>query len=91
MDGLGETDAAEGGGGAEHPGGLARRPKPAEAMTSAAYASLQAVPMRLHDRSLGALTLLRRRAGHLAEEDVPLAQALGDARSDALVDRTGPR
>ncbi|MFD9116454.1 hypothetical protein ACFU6M_08940 [Streptomyces bottropensis] len=67
MDGLGETDAAEGGGGAEHPGGLARRSKPAEAMTSAGYASLQAVPMRLHDRSLGALTLLRRRAGHLAE------------------------
>ncbi|WP_328412453.1 GAF domain-containing protein [Streptomyces violaceus] len=60
-------------------------PKLATAMLEAGYESLQAIPVRLHDRPLGALTLLRRRPGHLAEDDVHLAQALADSAALALM------
>ncbi|HSX99375.1 MAG TPA: GAF domain-containing protein [Streptomyces sp.] len=62
-----------------------RWPVLAEVMTRTGYASLQAVPMRLQDRSLGSLTLLRRRTGRLSEEDVQLAQALADSATLALM------
>ncbi|WP_458244856.1 GAF domain-containing protein [Streptomyces sp. MAI_2237] len=55
------------------------------AMTTTGYRSLQAIPMRLHERSLGGLTLLRRRAGQLAADDVDLAQALADSASLGLM------
>ncbi|MFJ4815986.1 GAF domain-containing protein [Streptomyces sp. NPDC088801] len=62
-----------------------RWPKLATAMADAGYESLQAVPVRLHERPLGALTLLRRRPGRLAEDDVHLAQALADSAALALM------
>ncbi|MEU1573291.1 GAF domain-containing protein [Streptomyces collinus] len=60
-----------------------RWPKLATAMAEAGYESLQAIPVRLHERPLGALTLLRRRG--LAEDDVHLAQALADSAALALM------
>ncbi|MFD8301668.1 GAF domain-containing protein [Streptomyces sp. NPDC059690] len=62
-----------------------RWPALVTAMTAVGYRSLQAIPMRLHERSLGGLTLLRRRAGHLAADDVHLAQALADSASLGLM------
>lgn len=40
-----------------------RWPKPVAAMTENGYESVQAIPVRLHERPLGALTLLRQRSG----------------------------
>ncbi|MFE0257793.1 GAF and ANTAR domain-containing protein [Streptomyces sp. NPDC059010] len=62
-----------------------RWPRLVNAMGVAGYDSLLAVPMRLHERTLGALTLLRRRAGHLGGDDVHLAQALADSATLALM------
>ncbi|MFD6173784.1 GAF domain-containing protein [Streptomyces coeruleorubidus] len=62
-----------------------RWPKLAPALVDAGYESLQAIPMRLHERPLGALVLLRRRSGQLAEDDVHLAQALADSAALALM------
>ncbi|MET7475976.1 GAF and ANTAR domain-containing protein [Streptomyces sp. NPDC005648] len=62
-----------------------RWPRLAAAMIEAGYGSLQAIPMRLHDRTLGALTLLRRRTGRLPEDDLHLAQALADSATLALM------
>ncbi|MDC0765353.1 GAF and ANTAR domain-containing protein [Streptomyces sp. HD] len=62
-----------------------RWPKLVNAMGVAGYDSLLAVPMRLHERTLGALALLRRRAGHLTGDDVHLAQALADSATLALM------
>ncbi|MEU9474489.1 GAF and ANTAR domain-containing protein [Streptomyces sp. NPDC048191] len=62
-----------------------RWPKLVTAMLEAGYGSLNAVPMRLHDRPLGTLTLLRSHAGGLPEDDVLLAQALADSATLALM------
>jgi transcriptional regulator with GAF, ATPase, and Fis domain len=62
-----------------------RWPKLVAAMIEAGYDSLQAIPMRLHERSLGALTLLRRDPGYLTEDDEALAQALADSAVLALM------
>lgn len=62
-----------------------RWPKLVNAMGVAGYDSLQAVPMRLHERTLGALTLLRRRTGRMSLDDVHLAQALADTATLALM------
>ncbi|MGW2822000.1 hypothetical protein ACWC24_13455 [Streptomyces sp. NPDC001443] len=63
----------------------ARRPGLVTAMTGAGYDSLQAVLVRLHERSLGGLTLLRRSAGDLAADDVHLAQSLADSAALGLM------
>ncbi|MFJ6087810.1 GAF domain-containing protein [Streptomyces sp. NPDC092369] len=62
-----------------------RWPALATAMTEAGYACLQAVPVRLHERTLGVLTLLRRRSGDLPEDDLHIAQALADSAALALM------
>ncbi len=62
-----------------------RRPKLVTAMIKYGYNSLQAIPMRLQGRPLGALTLLRRQPGHLNDDDVHLAQALADSAVLALM------
>jgi GAF domain-containing protein len=62
-----------------------RWPKLATAMIESDYGSLQAIPVSLHARPLGALTLLRRSPGRLAEDDVHLAQALADSAALALM------
>ncbi|MFJ1809580.1 MULTISPECIES: GAF domain-containing protein [unclassified Streptomyces] len=62
-----------------------RWPHLVAAVVEAGYGSLQAIPMRLQDRPLGALTLLRRPSGHLAPDDVHLAQALADSAALALM------
>ncbi|KUN68848.1 hypothetical protein AQJ46_20005 [Streptomyces canus] len=41
--------------------------------------------MRLQERPLGALTLLRRHPGRLSDDDVHLAQALADSAALALM------
>ncbi|MEU6222117.1 GAF and ANTAR domain-containing protein [Streptomyces sp. NPDC047042] len=62
-----------------------RWPELATAMTDAGYRSLQTVPVRLHERPLGGLTLLGYRVGALADDDVHLAQALADSAALALM------
>jgi signal transduction protein with GAF and PtsI domain len=61
------------------------------AVIEAGYDSLQAIPVQLHRRTLGVLTLLRRQLGPLAPDDVHLAQALADSAALALMHwSTGP-
>ncbi|MER7577115.1 GAF and ANTAR domain-containing protein [Streptomyces sp. NPDC126514] len=62
-----------------------RWPQLAAAMTGLGYGSLQAVPVRLHERPLGVLTLLRTSPGCPPEDDVHLAQALADSAALALM------
>lgn len=62
-----------------------RWPKLVAAMAENGYESVQAIPVRLHERPLGALTLLRQRSGHLVEDDVHLAQALADSAALGLM------
>ncbi|MEU3859750.1 GAF and ANTAR domain-containing protein [Streptomyces sp. NPDC028722] len=62
-----------------------RWPALVPAMSAAGYRSLNTVPVRLHDRSLGALTLLNARTGHLPDGDLHLAQALTDSAALALM------
>lgn len=62
-----------------------RWPQLVTAMIEAGYDALQAVPVRVHERPLGSLTLLRRRAGHLTDDDVHLAQALADSAALGLM------
>jgi transcriptional regulator with GAF, ATPase, and Fis domain len=49
------------------------------------FASVHAVPMRLHDQMLGALGLFGTTAGSLTDEDLSLGQALAHVASVALV------
>ncbi|WAU85992.1 GAF and ANTAR domain-containing protein [Streptomyces sp. Qhu-G9] len=62
-----------------------RWPKLVTAMTDAGYRSLQTVPVRLHERPLGGLTLLNTRAGAMPNDDAHLAQALADSAALALM------
>ncbi|MGW7257399.1 GAF and ANTAR domain-containing protein [Streptomyces sp. NPDC054834] len=55
------------------------------AMTEAGYRSLQTVPVSLHGRPLGALTLLNTRAGALDEGEADLARALADTSALSLM------
>ncbi|MFL5999436.1 MAG: GAF and ANTAR domain-containing protein [Streptomyces sp.] len=55
------------------------------AVIEAGYDSLQAIPVRLHQRTLGVLTLLRRQLGPLTPDDVHVAQALADSAALALM------
>ncbi|MFG2466021.1 GAF and ANTAR domain-containing protein [Streptomyces canus] len=60
-------------------------PQLVAAVIDAGYDSLQAIPVRLHQRTLGVLTLLRRQLGPLTPDDVHLAQALADSAARALM------
>ncbi|MFD4259933.1 GAF and ANTAR domain-containing protein [Streptomyces sp. NPDC058534] len=62
-----------------------RWPRLVAAMTGSGYVALQTIPVRLHARQLGALTLLRIRSGRLSEDDVHLAQSLADSSAVALM------
>jgi GAF domain-containing protein len=65
--------------------GAERWPKLISAMADAGYRSLHTVPVRLHDRVLGALTLLNARTGDLPSGDLYLAQALADSAALGLM------
>ncbi|KAA0920542.1 GAF and ANTAR domain-containing protein [Streptomyces apricus] len=56
-----------------------------DAMADAGYRSLHTVPVRLHERVLGALTLLNARTGALPDSDLYLAQALADSAALGLM------
>ncbi|MET7689609.1 GAF and ANTAR domain-containing protein [Streptomyces sp. NPDC005483] len=60
-------------------------PELVAAMVEAGYRSLHTVPVRLHDRTLGALTLLNAGTGELPGGDPHLAQALADSAALALM------
>ncbi|OQR62024.1 hypothetical protein B6E66_21685 [Streptomyces maremycinicus] len=60
-------------------------PELVTAMTDAGYRSLHAVPVRLHERVLGALTLLSTAATELSQDDLDLAQALTDSAALSLM------
>ncbi|MFD8222928.1 GAF and ANTAR domain-containing protein [Streptomyces massasporeus] len=62
-----------------------RWPKLVAAMADAGYQSLHTVPVRFHDRALGALTLLNTRTGNLPDVDHDLAQALADSAALGLM------
>ncbi|MGW4086590.1 GAF domain-containing protein [Streptomyces sp. NPDC004822] len=62
-----------------------RWPRLVGVMLETGYGSLQAVPMQLHDRPIGVLTLLRGSTGRLPENDVHLAQALADSATLGLM------
>lgn len=64
---------------------MARWPHFTAAANAAGFASVHAVPMRLHDTVLGALNLFGTRTGPLADDDMALAQALAHVASVALV------
>ena len=60
-------------------------PELVAAMAEAGYRSLHTVPVRLHDRTLGALTLLNAGTGELPSGDPHLALALADSAVLALM------
>lgn len=62
-----------------------RWPHLATAMTNTGYHALQAIPMRLQQRPLGVLTLLKQHPGRLTDDDTHLAQALADSAALALM------
>ncbi|CAL9665132.1 GAF and ANTAR domain-containing protein [Streptomyces sp. enrichment culture] len=62
-----------------------RWPELVAAMSEAGYRSLHTVPVRLHERILGALTLLNTRSTDLPPDDLDLAQALTDSAALALM------
>ncbi|MEV6834614.1 GAF and ANTAR domain-containing protein [Streptomyces sp. NPDC051133] len=49
------------------------------------YRSLHTVPLRLHERVLGALNVFRREAGDLSDADEQVAQAMADVATLALL------
>jgi len=62
-----------------------RWPQFVAAATTAGFASVHALPMRLRDAPLGTLGLFGTETGSLGEEDLALGQALADVASIALI------
>ncbi|MGA5454333.1 hypothetical protein ACPCVO_47985 [Streptomyces umbrinus] len=62
-----------------------RWPSLVTAMSDAGYQALQTVPVRLHQRPFGSLTLLRTRMGHLSDDGLDLAQALAGSAAPAFM------
>ncbi len=56
-------------------------------MPLAGYRSPHTVPVRLHNRSLGAVTLLNTGTGELPDNDLLLARALSDSAALSLMHR----
>ncbi|MFD0068864.1 GAF and ANTAR domain-containing protein [Streptomyces sp. NPDC059944] len=54
-------------------------------MAEAGFRALQTIPVSLHDRHLGALTLLNTSTGALRRNDVRLARALADTAALSLM------
>lgn len=52
---------------------------------AAGFGSAHALPLRVHQQTIGAVNLLVARAGGLPEPDLSLAQALADVTAVALV------
>ncbi|MEW2016124.1 GAF and ANTAR domain-containing protein [Rhodococcus sp. NPDC076796] len=65
-------------------------PQFVEVATSAGFASVHAVPMRLQTNVLGTLGLFGSRSGALDDDDLELAQALAHVASIALVHGSAP-
>lgn len=65
-----------------------RWPRLADPVLRAGYRSLHAVPLRLHERTLGAVNFFRASAGELPEVDRQLGQALADVTAVALLQWT---
>ncbi|MER7247793.1 GAF and ANTAR domain-containing protein [Kribbella sp. NPDC000426] len=55
------------------------------AAVASGYRSVQALPMRLRDTTLGAVNLLNRNTGPLSEDTIVLGQALADAATIGIV------
>src|ERR1700723_1061038 len=49
------------------------------------FRSVQAIPMRVHRETVGALNLFRAGSGRLAEQDMPLGQGMADIAAIALL------
>lgn len=64
---------------------VGRWPQFAPAALKAGFASVHALPMRLHDQILGALGLFGTSSGALNSDDLSLGQALADVASVAIV------
>ena len=62
-----------------------RWPEFAPRAVAAGFLSVQALPMRLRGRTIGALNMYRRERGRLSQEDVVAAQALGDVATIAIL------
>lgn len=62
-----------------------RWPDYAPRAVAAGFLSVQALPMRLRGRTIGALNLYRRERGQLSREDVVAAQALSDVATIAIL------
>ncbi|MDA2809320.1 GAF and ANTAR domain-containing protein [Nocardiopsis sp. RSe5-2] len=56
-----------------------------QAMQDAGFASVQALPLRLRDRTLGAMTLFRTSPGRPDETDTAIAQGLADVATIGII------
>jgi transcriptional regulator with GAF, ATPase, and Fis domain len=65
-----------------------RWPQFTRAAQEAGFVSVHAVPMRLHDESIGTLGLFGSSAGSLGRDDLDLAQALAHVASVAIVNES---
>lgn len=63
----------------------ARWPRFTAAAVEAGYRSVQAMPMRLRDTALGAVSLFAEAPGSLSEDTATLGQALADAATIGIV------
>ena len=60
-------------------------PRFTAAAVESGYRSVQALPMRLRDSTLGAVNLLSRNTGPLSDDTIVLGQALADAATIGIV------
>lgn len=65
-----------------------RWPRLVDPVLRAGYHSVHTVPLRLHERTLGAVNFFRTSAGELPEGDGQLGQALADVTAVALLQWT---
>lgn len=56
-----------------------------EQLQGLGFHSVQALPMRLRDQTVGALNLFRTRPGRLSEEDLGIGQAMADVATVGLI------
>lgn len=68
-----------------------RWPRFAPAAVRAGFASVHAVPMRAHGKTIGALNLFRSQAGPLAEADVLVSQGMADIAAIGLLNERQAR
>ncbi|MDA2806825.1 GAF and ANTAR domain-containing protein [Nocardiopsis suaedae] len=61
------------------------RPGLHRAMQEAGFASVQALPLRLRERTLGAMTLFRSSPGLMNETDTTIAQGLADVATIGII------